>query len=78
MHGGSLLDDEIGLPYATGRVPLHAGNPLQPQNAVPELPPRLATRCTMTLAQIGHDGVVTVLGDTVSAGGGRVARAADV
>lgn len=76
MHGGSLLDDEIGLPYATGRVPLHAGNPLHPQNALPELPPRLATHCTMTLAQIGHVGVATSLDDTVSAGGGRVVRAA--
>lgn len=78
MHDGSLLDDEIGLPYATGRVPLHAGKPLHPQNALPELLPRLATRCTMTLAQIGHDGVVTALGDTISGGDGRVARAADV
>lgn len=74
MHGGSLLNDEIGLPYATGRVPLHAGKPLHPQNALPELPPRLATRCTMALEQIGHDGVATALGDTGSAGGGWEAR----
>ena len=49
--------DRPGLPgISSGLVPLHSGNPEQPQNCAPARPPWRAVRRAMGFAQRGQLG----------------------